>query len=232
MCSWSGTRRPRPTLSPPRPRRWPRTWAPRTAPATIPKRPAPGTAVLWRARTRPTTSSGGRRRSRAWGWWTWRRKPGEAAEWFEHARNLHDLLDRARGVALMTRHLGRVAAVQGDHPRALAYFAAALAYFAAVPSEIYHHARTLTFAGHSHLATGQTAAAEQAFEKAADLAGADGHRYEHARALLGLADVAAHHGDHAAERGHLECAAEILADLSGPEEQAEIQARLDRLQQP
>lgn len=157
-------------------------------------------------------------------------EPDAAARRFLHARSLHQELDRPRGVALMTRHLGCVAADLGDHQHAISHYTDALTYFAATPSEQYHQVRTLTFLGYSHLATGHLTPAAEVFEQAARIADAEGYRYEHGRALRGLADVAARDGDHATERQLLQTALEIFRDLGGLDEQTSVQRRLDELQ--
>ncbi|WP_103562407.1 tetratricopeptide repeat protein [Actinomadura rubteroloni] len=150
--------------------------------------------------------------------------PAGAVAAYRRARELHEGIGRARGVALMARHIGDALLQDGRPDEAVPALAEALAYFTA-KNDDYNRARTLTALGRAHAAAGHRADADTALAEAAGLASGAGARHQEATIALARADVARDRGDARAERGHLELAAELFAALGSPE-LAEVRARL------
>ncbi|WP_165967027.1 NB-ARC domain-containing protein [Actinomadura sp. 7K507] len=140
-----------------------------------------------------------------------------AADAFGQARHIHHQLGRPRGAALMTRHLGEVAARAGDHTRAIEHHTQAIAYFASHDHEQYLHARALNHRATSHLELGNLDHAHTDLHQAMDLAHQVDAPHEQANIHVSLARLAALRHDPAAQHQHLHQAFELYSRLAAPE---------------
>lgn len=153
-----------------------------------------------------------------------RKRPERARVRFMHAYDLHELLGRRRGKALLTRRLGEAARDAGEHDDALGHLTAALEFFTET-DEPYLRARTLRGVATTHLAAGDPDQAGEAAVQARQLAVRVGAVAEEAGALVLLADVAQLQGRPRDEQGLLSRALELYSRLGSVESET-IRARL------
>lgn len=140
-----------------------------------------------------------------------------AADSFGRARDIHDQLGRPRGAALMTRHLGEVAARAGDHERAVEYYTQAADYFGTHAGERYLHARALSHRALSLLEVGRLDDAHADLLQAMDLAQQVDAPHEQANIHTALARLAKTRRDAAARDRHLRQALDLYRQLGAPQ---------------
>ncbi|GAA1456964.1 tetratricopeptide repeat protein [Nocardiopsis exhalans] len=153
-----------------------------------------------------------------------RNRPGRAQALFAHAYEIHELLNRPRGKALLTRRLGEAARDLGEHEDALGHLTEALGFFTEA-EEPYMRARTLAGVATTHLAAGDPGRAGEAAVQAHQISARIGAVAEEAGALVLLADVAHLQGRPRDERGLLSRALELYTRL-GSVEAVKVRARL------
>ncbi|MGW5877783.1 tetratricopeptide repeat protein [Nocardiopsis terrae] len=153
-----------------------------------------------------------------------RNRPGRAQTLFAHAYEIHELLNRPRGKALLTRRLGEAARDLGEHEDALGHLTEALGFFTEA-EEPYLRARTLTGVATTHLAAGDPGRAGEAAVQARQIAMRIGAVAEEAGALVLLANVAHLQGRPRDERGLLSRALELYIRL-GSAEAVKVRTRL------
>lgn len=153
-----------------------------------------------------------------------RHRPARARVHFMHAYELHELLGRPRGKALLTRRLGEAARDVGEHQDALGHLTAALEFFTE-DEEPYLRARTLMGVAATHLATGDHGQAGEAAVQARQIAVRISAVAEEAGALVVLADVAHHQNRPRDEQGLLAQALELYSRLGSVESET-LRARL------
>lgn len=153
-----------------------------------------------------------------------RHRPDRARTLFVHAYDIHELLNRPRGKALLTRRLGEAARDLGEHQDALGHFAEALKFFTEAEGP-YLRARALAGVATTHLAAGDPDRAGNAAVQVRQLAVRIGAIAEEAGALVLLADVAQCQDRPRDERGLLSRALKLCTRM-GPYQAKVIQTRL------
>lgn len=155
-----------------------------------------------------------------------RNRPDRAQKRFAHAYEIHELLNRPRGRALLTRRLGEAARDLGANEDALGHLAEALEFFTEA-EEPYLRVRTLVGVATTHLAAGTPGLAGEAAVQARQIAVRIGAVAEDAGALVVLADVAGLQDRPRDERGLLSRALELYTRL-GSVEGVTVRARLNQ----
>jgi tetratricopeptide (TPR) repeat protein len=146
---------------------------------------------------------------------------------FTRARAVQEALDSARGVALMTRHLGDALTATGRHAEAIEHYAEALSFFVDA-DELYHQARTLTGLAGAYLGAARLDDAAATLRRALATAEEAGARHEEAAARVGLAGLAERRDEPEDARDHLRAALSIYTELGAPQTE-EVTKRLSRL---
>lgn len=140
-----------------------------------------------------------------------------AADSFGRARDIHHQLGRPRGAALMTRHLGEVAARAGDHERAVEHYAQAADYFGTHDGEQYLHARALSHRARSLLELGRPDDACTDLHQAMDLAQQVDALHEKANIHAVLGRLAGLRNDPTTRDHHLRQALDLYRRLGSPQ---------------
>lgn len=140
-----------------------------------------------------------------------------AGDSFGRARDIHHQLGRPRGAALMTRHLGEVAARAGDHERAVEHYTQAADYFGTHDGEHYLHARALSHRALSLLELGRLDDAHADLLQAMDLAQQVDAPHEQANIHTALARLAKLRRDPAARDRHLRQALDLYRQIGAPQ---------------
>jgi hypothetical protein len=151
---------------------------------------------------------------------------GWAHRYFSASRQIHIDLERPRGIALMTRHLGEVALAVGDLAEARTLLNEALDHFASIEPDQYHRARALLFLARTDMQAGDVAAAEQSLYTIVEIADSINAPIEHANALTELATLAEAHGEPLLARRRRESAYAFYAEAGSPQA-AVLRAQLD-----
>lgn len=146
-----------------------------------------------------------------------RRDLRSADETLKAARQMHVDLDRQRGAAIMTRHLGSVAAGYGDDGLARERFRESLRYFTQTQPDRYHEMRCRLLLARLERRAGKVKDATEMLATVLDLAHTVAAPVEQASALVELADISHTNGERLRARQYRQEARTLYQSVGAPQ---------------
>jgi tetratricopeptide (TPR) repeat protein len=154
----------------------------------------------------------------------------EAESMFARNVEIFTEIDRPRGAALNTRHLGEVAHATHNYTQAIGHYSTALDFWNQFEEEGYQQARTRNMLARTLLALDVVDEAADEVAIALTITKREDARNEQAICQVLLADIAARRGQHEHERSHLKAALDLFTRIGMNKDAEQVKARLDALE--